>query len=336
MRSRTRDLATVLAAIGCWSAAAPAWAQDSAASEALFNQGVASMEAKDYGAACPALAESHRLDPRAGTLFTLAECEAQWGRLASAVAHYSDYVGMVSHMPPPDKARHQERAKIAEDQLARLRPRVPQLALVLPSRAPQGTVVRRNGVVLKGASLGTPLPVDPGDHVVVTQAPGGPERTRRISIAEGETQRVELQVDEPVASRTPKAGVDGSSTPSDSPRADASSGSRTWAYVAGGIGIAGLAAGTVTGLMSMGKKRTVDDNCDGSVCNEQGLSAADDGKLLGNVSTVGFGVGIVGLTTGAVLLLSAPPSRETTSRPGWRPIAVAGHGGGFVGVDGSW
>jgi len=43
------------------------------------------MEAGNYAAGCPALAESQRLDPRAGTLFTLSQCEVQWGRVATAV-----------------------------------------------------------------------------------------------------------------------------------------------------------------------------------------------------------------------------------------------------------
>jgi hypothetical protein len=65
-------------------------AQPEASAEALFDRGLRDMQSGNYDKGCPALAESHRLDPRLGTLFTLAECEAQWGKTGSAVAHYRD------------------------------------------------------------------------------------------------------------------------------------------------------------------------------------------------------------------------------------------------------
>ena len=61
----------------------PAAAQDESPAETLFNQGLEAMEAGNYEKGCPAIAESQRLDPRPGTVFTLAECEAKRGRIAS-------------------------------------------------------------------------------------------------------------------------------------------------------------------------------------------------------------------------------------------------------------
>ena len=323
----------------CLGLAAPAMAQDSAASEALFNKGVADMEAGKYASACPALAESHRLDPRAGTMFALAECEAKWGKLASAVAHYSDYVGLVSLMTPADKTRHADRAKTAEKQMSALRPQVPQLTLVLPANAPPGTVVKRDGLELSGVSLGTALPVDPGDHVIVTQVPSAPEHEQKVTLAAGESKRLELQLELPKdEAATPPAASESPPVANEPLRdAPAPSGSHTWAYVAGGIGVAGLVVGTVTGLMSMGKKKTVDDNCVGTVCNDEGLSASDDGKTLGNISTVGFGVGIVGVATGVVLWLAAPRATpKEAARRSWQPSALVSGSAATVGLTGTW
>src|SRR3954465_13628820 len=72
--------------------ASPAFADDPAAAEALFNRGKADMDAGRYEAGCKAIAESQRLDPRPGGLFTLAVCETQGGRIASAMTHYGDYL----------------------------------------------------------------------------------------------------------------------------------------------------------------------------------------------------------------------------------------------------
>jgi hypothetical protein len=48
--------------------AGAAHAQDTAAAEALFDKGVTEMEAGRYAAGCPALEESHRLEPKPGTV----------------------------------------------------------------------------------------------------------------------------------------------------------------------------------------------------------------------------------------------------------------------------
>jgi hypothetical protein len=81
-------------------------AEDTATAGALFEKGVADMEAKRFASACPAIEESQRIDPRPGTLFTLAECLAGWGKVASAVARYQDYVDLVPLLAPQQQARH--------------------------------------------------------------------------------------------------------------------------------------------------------------------------------------------------------------------------------------
>ena len=149
-------------------------ADDAAASAAQFDMGVKAMTAGDFEHGCPAIRESYRLDPRPGTLFTLAECEAKWGKVASAVAHYGDYLGLYAAMPRDRQTGQHGRNEIAAQQKAALSPRVPHLLVALPASAPPGTVVRRDDAELGAASLGIALPVDPGEHVVTTQAPGGP------------------------------------------------------------------------------------------------------------------------------------------------------------------
>ena len=339
MRVSLSRIASCLMLVAITAATPPVAAQDSAASEALFTRGVADMDAGRFEAGCPALAESYRLDPRAGTMFTLAECEARWGKLASSVAHYSDYLGLVDRMTAADKARHADRKGISEAKLKKLRPQVPQLSLVLPADAPGDMVVKRDGVVLKGASLGIPLPVDPGEHAISTQLPGGPEHVQKLTIGVGESKQVIVEFVLPrstgAASAAPApTATSSSATPAAAPSA---SGLRTWGYAAGGIGLAGVVLGSVTGLMSMNKKKTVDDNCDGPVCNQQGLSASEDGRTLANVSTVGFAVGIVGIAAGAILLIAAPRPKSTVSASlRLRPSVIVSPKGAAAGLGGAW
>ncbi len=335
-------LAMVCAGLASVSVAAVAQAQDSVVSEALFNRGVADMEAGRFDNACPAIAESLRLDPRPGTLFTLAECEAKWGKIASAITDYTDYLGLVSRMSASEHAAQADREKISREQIEKLRPQLPHLTLVLPAGAPADVAVKRDGTTLTSVSLGIELPVDPGDHLIVTQVPGGPEHTQHVTLGPGERKRLELEMAPPRANRVvPSAASNRTrSTASAYPQPRARSGShdRTWAWVAGGIGVAGVSVGTVTGLMSMSKKKTVDDNCTGSVCNAEGKSAADTGKMLGTTSTVSYGVGLAGLATSVLLWLTAPQVSTTESaRHRWVPMLSGGVGSEtLVGVEGSW
>ena len=69
----------------CSVTARSALAQDVAAADALFNKAIVDMDAGRYDAACPALTESHRLDPRSGTLFAVATCNAKAGKIATAL-----------------------------------------------------------------------------------------------------------------------------------------------------------------------------------------------------------------------------------------------------------
>ena len=120
--------------------------------------------------------------------------------------------------------------------------------------------------------------------------------------------------------------------PAEPPPAQSSgSGRRTAAYVAGGVGIAGVVVGSVTGILVLGKKQTVNDNCTGHDCNDAGYSAATSGQSLGLVSTISFGVGVAGLAVGAVLLLTGSESERSARR--WQPVLTASdgtYGGGVL------
>jgi hypothetical protein len=336
MRSQRAACAGLLSA-GLLFAAGRAFAQDAATAGALFDKGVLDMQAGRFDNACPALEESQQLDPHPGTLFTLAECQAKWGKVASAVQHYQDYTDLVSRLPPAQQARHRERVGIAKAQLGKLKPSVPTLTLVLPATAPRETTVTRNGVALQGAALGLALPVDPGQYVIVTHLPSGAEHSATVSIALGDAKRVELDVSQPAALVSPAsepAAPAPSVSPGSAPPAESQRKSNTLAYVIGGIGVAGVAVGSVTGILVFGKKSTVKDDCVGSTCSSAGVSAANSGKTLAIVSDIGFGIGIVGLATSAVLLLTRPKAEPDAQvlAPRWEPLLASTPGGAWAGL----
>lgn len=314
----------------------PAMGQNAAASESLFQRGVSEMLQSRYTTACPALQESYALEPKAGTKFTLAECEAKWGRVATAVAHYSDYLGLVESMSTEQRQRHADRAGVARKQLETLRPRVPVVTLVLDANAPEGTTIELDGVALRRASLGVATPMDPGEHVVVTQAPKGSERVLKFEVRSGERKQIELTVD--AVQRTAMPSQPSANLSERVQKTSPKRATHTWAYVAGGVGIAGLATGAIAGVMSLKQKQIVDDNCVGSACNAKGIDAANTGRSLATASTIGFGVGLAGTATAVVLWLTAPQPKATErGRLGWS-LAVAGDGcaSATIGMRGAW
>src|SRR5262245_40354409 len=91
MMTRGRFASSVLASALLVSA--PAFAQpkrDAVAADYLFREARKASRAGNYAKACPLFAESLRLDPGAGTLMNLADCEEHLGQIASAWEHWRE------------------------------------------------------------------------------------------------------------------------------------------------------------------------------------------------------------------------------------------------------
>ena len=343
---------SVLSLVGLNVLASPALAQDDSAAEALFDRGLKHMEAGRYFAGCPAIAESQRLDPRPGTLFTLSQCEVRWGRFATAVTQLGNYLELYERMPPDQKARHSERYNGAKEQRDKLALVVPQLTLSLSPSAATGTVVKCDDVVIARAMLEVALPVNPGEHVVSTQAPGGPLWEERISIAKGERKAFRLQVrTAPSIEAQPSSAapiVEAAPEPALLPAAKAgTSGRKAAIYATGGVGVAGLVLGGVMGGLSLAKKPTVKAHCGSAIeapsefdCDPTGLAAAESMKTLGLASTIGFAAGLAGVGTAVVLLLTEPKTAKPTTgaRGPWisADVLSAGPTGATLGAHGSF
>lgn len=277
--------------------------RDPAAAEELFRQGRAAAEKRDYLTACAKFRESNRLDAALGTLFNIADCEEKIGRLATSWTLFRE---VAQRLPPDD-----ERRGIALQRAQALDARVPRLFVHLTPTSHTAVVVQRDGVVLGSASLDTWLPVDPGEHVVVVAAPDTDSVSFVARIGEGERSQLDVQVGPPSVHRhTTDEGA------RDSTRPD-----RTAAYLVGGLGAAGLLTGVVAGVLVLDRKKTVDQNCTEHVCNQAGYDAAQSGKTLGIVTTVGLITGAVGLGGATYLFLSAPSPAEK-SRSGAYVVGI--------------
>jgi hypothetical protein len=180
--------------------------------------------------------------------------------------------------------------------------------------------VKDGETVYSGASFGLPLPVDPGKHDLVVDAPGHETRTLSVEIREGATMTIEIA---PGIERVESgaAGGEASQAQGDVQASSATGadsggfGKKQWGFVAGGVGIVGIGVGITTGIMALGKKSTAEEQCSDTLqrCSQEGHDAASSGRTLAAVSTVGWIVGALGVGAGAFLILTSDGEKGTVT-----------------------
>ncbi len=298
----------------------PARGEDVATAVVQFDRGLEEMLAGNHRVGCPALAESYRLDPLPGTLFTLAECEKRWERVATAVARYESYLAVEATLPPAARAAQTSRPSVARAAIAELQPRVPTLRVLVDEGWPAQTAVTKDGEVLGVASLGLALPLDPGEHVIEIRAPG--VRTVSLRIAIGEREHRELRSGPP---RAVPSDVGPAAAISPAPDEAPGGAQRAVSIGMGSLGVASLVVGLVSGGLALGDTSAIDRDCgDDRICDTvAGKETADAAKDKALVSTVALATGGALLTTAMVLYWTAPDGspRSASASLGARPLA---------------
>ncbi|MDB4942096.1 MAG: hypothetical protein JWP97_1630 [Labilithrix sp.] len=296
----------------------PARAGDEAAAEALFAEAKRLAAQGKLAEACPKFAESNRLDRGAGTLIHLADCYEKNHQSASAWATFKDAASAAQAINRP------EWQKLATQRAAALEPRLAKLTINVVAPADK-IEVTRDGAPTSPASWGIPIPVDTGTHTVAAGAPGRKPFTTTVTVAK-DGDRPEVVV--PALEATPAAAVAAAAAPppraapeEHAPHHDEGAGQRTAGFVVGGIGVAGLAAGAITGLIAIHKNKDSKDACpdDGACGSRDAVDANDSAKTFGVVSTIAFIAGAAGVVGGAILVLTAPRD-ASSSRAGLRVV----------------
>ncbi len=288
--------------------ARPARAGDVAEAEALFREGRAKMDAGDYAAACPKLAESFEQDPGTGTLLALAMCRERAGQLASAWASY----GQVASRSKREGRADREQA--AREAMQALEPRLSHLTITVDrtTSALAGLVVKRDGAPVGSGAWGAALPIDPGEHVIEASAPGKQPWSKKLSIgAERDTQNIEVPelVPEPAAASALPTAADASGS------APASKGPplRTLGLAVGGAGVVGLGLGVGFGLRAQALNAQSNENghCNAqNQCDAVGGQKRDDAKSAATIATAGFIAGGVLAAAGVTLFVLGTHRRE--------------------------
>jgi hypothetical protein len=250
----------------------------------------------------------------------LADCEEHIGKIASAWEHWREALDEL-------RGKMDARSTRAQRRITALEKRLPRLTLKLEPAAGKDAKVERDGVEIGAATLGLPVPVNPGAHAIVVHAPKHEDKKYTIEVKESQVAELVVGMGTALPDAPPPPAT---AAREPLPKQPTSSGGKTAGFALLGVGGIGIAAGAVTGIMALGKKSSVQDHCTadpggGVACRDAaGVDAASSGRTLATVSTVAFAVAAVAVGVGAFLVFTSHDGSKTVTALG--PSVVPGGG----------
>jgi hypothetical protein len=193
--------------------------------------------------------------------------------------------------------KYEQTAGAARAELEELRPRV---GFVVVKGVFRGDRVVVEGREREQDDWADPLAVTPGNVRVVRVSASGERITRETSVAAGATVDLDLTPPPPPPPAPP---------PPKTPNT-----TRTLAYVAGGIGAAGIVTFAAFGTLNHLTWNEVRDSCDGQTCPRRVEDDADAGQTYQTIANVGLVVGVVGAAAGVTLWVLADRQERREQR----------------------
>ncbi len=310
------------AAPGAGASSAPAEAR------AHFERAVTFYGEGDFAAAVVEFKRAYEVSPAWQVLFNIGQSYFQMHDYADALVTLQRFLDQGGDRVPPD------RRALVTDELSDLANRVGHA--VVSSNLP-GSTVTVDDAVAGVTPLRAPLLVSVGIRKITVSREGREPISQEISVAAGETADVHLDFAEaapepavapppPIALAPAPALILAPASPPPPPAAP----SRAPAFFAFGTAVAGVAVGSVFGVLALNDRAHLDRECQGMACDP-----GSDGDIHAisrdaTVSTIGFGVAAAAVVTGIVLWVTeggdAKTPREHGSGVSWRggPGFVAG------------
>jgi hypothetical protein len=161
-----------------------------------------------------------------------------------------------------------------------------------------------DGQPIPNAALELPFRVDPGRHAINARA-GAMEITREVESRERETITIRLSFESTIV------------PPAPTPEPEKQDG-RGWpalAYVGFGVGAAGVAAGSIAGILAISSKHATESKCTNDLCPPSAWDDVDRTRTYMTVSTLGFTAGLLGAGAGVASLIWQTPKTGVTVRP---------------------
>jgi hypothetical protein len=289
--------------------------------------------AGDYETALALFRRAYTLYPAPTVVLYEARTLEKMGLLLEAVAAYVRTTQIA--IPSGSPGQFAEAIAAARQEERALRARIPTLTLRVDgvSANDPNLKVSINGRAIGAAQLGQAQRLNPGTYRITGSTSGDRSDTAEVVLSESKKTSVVLNLAAP--SLSPPAPVVGSSSAvNDEPAASPGSSLRLAAYISGGVGLAGIGGGLVTGLMAVSKHTQAEKDCENHVCvaDSSGPGTVDDFRSMRTVSTVFYGVGAAGVAAGVVFWLispSAPDANQAQAIAPWSDAHTLGVQGAF-------
>jgi len=313
-----------------------------AAARALAVEGVKLAQDDKCDQAIPKLERAEQLHHGPIVLSQLGECYVQTGRLVEG----AEAMRSVLRTPQPDNATDaMKRAyTVARSTLESTKGKIAMLTITVePSNGidPRVTV---DGKDVPDALLGAARPTDPGERQLEASAPGYLSTRRKVELSPGEEQAIALSlVIDPAALRAKapvaedigeRASASADEAPEPAVQAStsvepaATGHSRLPAYIAWGVGVAGIGAGVGFGWVAKDQEAALNKACPNDVCPRTHRAKLDAARTNGVISTISLSVGLGAAALGTVLYFlsggddDSPTDTEASLRPGGADLTL--------------
>jgi tetratricopeptide (TPR) repeat protein len=276
-----------------------------------YRAGLALEAAGNWSAALAKFQEVAAVKITPQVRFHIALCQDRLGKWTEALGGYRIAVSEAR------AARANQVVQEAERALQKLESRIPKFVIRL-KQGSEAASVKLDGVPIGATSLGNPILVDPGGHLIEVALPGRAPRQLTVVAEEGRVEQVEVDATEETAA-APAATE--AATPTAAPLREKPAGEaprtspRVLPWVVLGTGGAALvASGVFYGLRASALSR-LDDNCyDAARCPTSEKSTYDKGRTYTMAGNIALGVGAVGVGLGTVLLLTGGTKQSSAAR----------------------
>lgn len=302
--------------------------QKKRASEA-FQAGDAAFDILKYAEALEHFRRSYEAVQSPNSRLMVARCLLEIGRLDEA---YDEYSGVISDASESED--YEAAGKTAEKERAALLNRLAWLELDLKG-VPKGAKVEIGGRPKETRDLKAPIALTPGLSVVTATTEDGKKAVAHVHVAAGRKATVVLVLGKTITVGTPPppeeteeaSAPEPEETEATSPQPEQKRASlKPWAYVAGGVGLAGGGAFAAFGILSGSHYKNLEGACADGACPAESQDDIDKGKQYQLFANIGLGVGVAGVATSVLLfILDAKRQGPVEVNVGPSSVTIGGH-----------
>jgi hypothetical protein len=279
--------------------------------QSRFRRGKELMDKGSYDDAAAEFRASHDIVASPNTRLELGRCMRAAGRLVPAYAEFGRTMVEAKELVGEDQ-RYQRAYDAAAAERAQLEPNLGFVILTIENPA-EGTRVVVGGEEIRRAAWGEPAPVTAGSTEIRVETPGRMGLSRTVTLAAGEKTPLSIDVLSGALLESPPVV---SVVPSPAPEPERASALRPWAYVAGGVGVAGLGTLALFGALAQSSYADLQTSCHGASCPPAKQGEISSGRTDEVVANVGLAIGIAGAVAGGVLFVLSLPKASPASSVG--------------------